>query len=111
MGSVLVGDKGLIDEAVDWWSGGSVLGPLAAGGIYALENNIDRMAEDHANAARLAEGLAAVSEFNINQDDVQTNMVFMECPSDQAEALQSHSCQRHSNQGGFTGPISDPSGC
>ena len=69
-------------------------GLLAAGGIYALENNIDRMAEDHANAARLAEGLAAVSELNINQDDVQTNMVFMECPSDQAEALQSHLSHR-----------------
>ena len=98
VGSVLVGDKGLIDEArrLRKMVGGGMrqAGLLAAGGIYALENNIDRMAEDHANAARLAEGLAAVSELNINQDDVQTNMVFMECPSDQAQALQSHLSHR-----------------
>ncbi|MGB0751205.1 MAG: low-specificity L-threonine aldolase [Gammaproteobacteria bacterium] len=98
VGSVLVGDKGLIDEArrLRKMVGGGMrqAGLLAAGGIYALENHIDRMAEDHANATRLADGLANVDELNINKDDVQTNMVFMECPTDQAQALQSHLSSR-----------------
>ena len=52
-------------------------GVLAAGGLYALEHHVDRLAEDHANAQRLAKGLAALG---IASDPVQTNMVFAAIP-------------------------------
>ncbi len=48
-------------------------GIIAAGGLYALEHHIDRLAEDHANAKRLAEGLLALG-FPI-EGEPQTNMV------------------------------------
>ena len=61
-------------------------GILAACGTYALEHNIERLAEDHANAELLAEGLAAIEGVSIRQ---QTNMVFLELPADNARELQS----------------------
>jgi threonine aldolase len=52
-------------------------GILAAAGIYALENNVDRLAEDHANATLLAEGIADVEQLEVEPKSVQTNMVFV----------------------------------
>jgi len=49
-------------------------GIVAAAGVYALEHNIDRLAEDHARARRLAEGLAAAG-LPVEPDDVETNFV------------------------------------
>jgi threonine aldolase len=49
-------------------------GIVAAAGVYALEHNIDRLAEDHARAKRLAEGLAAAG-LPVQPDDVETNFV------------------------------------
>jgi threonine aldolase len=49
------------------------VGILAAAGIYALENNVERMAEDNANARRLAAGVARFEAFAPN--DPQTNIV------------------------------------
>ena len=60
-------------------------GILAAGGSYALEHNVDRLAEDHANAKLLAEGLSAIPGLKI---DVRTNMVFVELPHNNAPELQ-----------------------
>ncbi|MCP4430645.1 MAG: low-specificity L-threonine aldolase [Gammaproteobacteria bacterium] len=60
-------------------------GILAACGLYALEHNIDRLAEDHANAAILAEGLARIKDLKVWQ---QTNMVFIELADDHAAELQ-----------------------
>jgi threonine aldolase len=51
-------------------------GVLAACGLYALEHNVERLAEDHANARRLAEGLASLPGFSIDLESVETNMVF-----------------------------------
>ena len=51
-------------------------GYLAAAGIYALENNIERLAEDHANARRLADGIAQVEGLEIDQPNVTTNIVY-----------------------------------
>ncbi|MCH8200029.1 MAG: hypothetical protein IIA54_08200 [Chloroflexi bacterium] len=48
---------------------------LAACGLYALENNVARLADDHSRAKRLAEGLAVIDGVEI---DVETNMVFMD---------------------------------
>jgi threonine aldolase len=51
------------------------VGVLAAAGVIALEQMVDRLAEDHANARRLAEGLAAMPGLSIDLDTVQTNIV------------------------------------
>ena len=79
MGSVLAGSADLIDEAHKWRKmlGGGMrqAGIVAAAGMYALEHHIDRLAIDHVNAARLAEGLAAIDGVKI--DSCATNMVFI----------------------------------
>lgn len=51
-------------------------GVIAAAGLYALEHNIHRLAEDHANAKLLAEGLAQIPGITIDAAAVQTNIVF-----------------------------------
>ena len=79
MGSVLAGPADLIHEAHKWRKmlGGGLrqAGIVAAAGLYALEHHIDRLADDHTNAARLAEGLAAINGVKI--DSCATNMVFI----------------------------------
>lgn len=50
-------------------------GILAAAGIYALEHNIQRLAEDHAHARMLADALADLGKINIKPDHVETNIV------------------------------------
>jgi threonine aldolase len=52
-------------------------GVLAAAGLYALENNIGRLKEDHAKAHHLAQKLSAVGGFNIDVESVQTNIVII----------------------------------
>ena len=90
-GTVLVGRRDVIDRArrVRKMLGGTMrqVGILAAAGIYALERNVDRLAEDHANAERLAKGLAALG---LKVDPVQTNMVFASVPKESAAALKAH---------------------
>jgi threonine aldolase len=61
-------------------------GVLAAAGLYALENNIERLAQDHRNAARLAEGLRALAL----APEHHTNMVFVSVPGERAAALAEH---------------------
>jgi threonine aldolase len=53
-------------------------GVLAAAGLYALQNNIDRMADDHARAAALAHRLAEVAPDSIDTTSVETNIVLFE---------------------------------
>ena len=80
-GSVLVGSAELVAKARRWRKvlGGGLRqsGMLAAAGLYALEHNVARLAEDHANALRLAEGLAQIPGITCDQGSVQTNMVFV----------------------------------
>jgi len=80
VGSVLCGRRELIARARRWRKvvGGGMrqAGILAAAGIYGLENNVERLAEDHANARALAEGLAAIAAIDTDPHTVQTNMVF-----------------------------------
>jgi threonine aldolase len=81
VGSLLCGSSELIKEARKWRKmlGGGMrqAGIIAAGGIYALENNINRLSEDHRNAKLLAEGLSEIDELKINVNRVQTNMAFI----------------------------------
>lgn len=95
VGSVLAGSADLIARAFRWRKmlGGALrqTGMVAAAGIYALDHNIDRLAEDHANAKRLAGGLAELDGVSILANN--TNMVFADFGS-KAEAMAS-AAQRH----------------
>jgi len=90
-GTVLVGRKDVIDRArrIRKMLGGTMrqVGILAAAGLYALEHNVDRLAEDHVNAERLAKGLIGLG---LKVDPVQTNMVFTTVPKESAAALKGH---------------------
>lgn len=56
-------------------------GVLAAAGIVALEQMVDRLAEDHANARKLAEAIAHIVGLSVNLTSVQTNMVYFDLDS------------------------------
>ena len=79
VGSVVCGTREFIARArrVRKMVGGGMrqVGVLAAAGIVALEQMIDRLAEDHANARRLADGVAALPKIRIDLARVQTNIV------------------------------------
>ena len=86
VGSVICGDKEFIYEARRNRKivGGGMrqAGIIAAAGIVALEQMVDRLAEDHANARRLAEGLAEIPGLAIDLDRVQTNIVIFDLVSE-----------------------------
>src|SRR5260221_251497 len=90
-GTVLVGRKDVIERArrIRKMLGGTMrqVGILAAAGLYALEHNVDRLAEDHDNAQALARGLAGLG---LEVDPVQTNMVFAAVPKESVAALREH---------------------
>jgi len=79
VGSLICGSKAFIDEARRTRKivGGGMrqAGIIAAAGIVALEQMVDRLAEDHANAKRLAEGLANIPGIIVDPASVQTNIV------------------------------------
>jgi threonine aldolase len=50
-------------------------GIIAAAGVYALRHNVERMADDHANAKLLAQGLSEIPGIQIHVDDIETNIV------------------------------------
>jgi len=79
VGSVLCGSADWIDRARRWrkMMGGGMrqAGVIAAGALYALDHMVDRLAEDHALAHRLAEGLAAIPGIAIDLAGVETNIV------------------------------------
>jgi len=84
VGSVVAGPKDFIEQARRWRKvfGGGMrqAGILAAAAIYALEHNVSRLAEDHENARILAHGLAEIDSLDIHPGEVDTNMVFFDCP-------------------------------
>jgi threonine aldolase len=98
VGSLLVGPKTVIDEARRWRKvlGGGMrqAGILAAAGILALTRHVERLAEDHANAKRLAEGLARIRILGIDPEKVQTNMIFFTMEKSRFAALQLYMKQR-----------------
>ena len=80
LGSVLCGGRAFVDKAIAVRQrlGGGMrqAGIIAAAGIVALETMIDRLADDHANARVLAEGLDAIDGLSVDMASVQTNMVY-----------------------------------
>ncbi|MDA3040676.1 MAG: low-specificity L-threonine aldolase [Actinomycetota bacterium] len=85
-GSLLVGSSAFIQEARRWRKmlGGGMrqTGILAAAGLLALEHHRHRLADDHANATRLAEGLARIAPLEVA--GCNTNMVFVKLNTDPA---------------------------
>ncbi len=92
VGSVLCGSRDFIEKARKYRKmlGGGMrqAGVLAAAGIYALQHNVDRLAEDHANARLLAEGLANIPGIAIDMDSVQTNIVVCDVAGTERTATQ-----------------------
>ncbi|BBK42193.1 threonine aldolase [Allostella vacuolata] len=82
VGAVLAGGRDFIEEA--WrlkhrWGGAMrQAGILAAAGLHALDHHVDRLADDHANARRLGEGLAQLPGVAVDLDSIATNMVYLD---------------------------------
>lgn len=80
-GAVVVGEKAFLAEARDvaMRMGGKLrmAGTLAAAGLYALRNNVERLAQDHENAHALADGLRAIPAVQIVNRPVETNIVLL----------------------------------
>ncbi len=94
VGSLLLGSRQLIGRAhrLRKMIGGGMrqAGVIAAAGAYALEHNIARLADDHANAALLARGLAEVSRGQLNVDAPQTNILWVEYAGEIGDAFAAH---------------------
>ncbi|HQY95419.1 MAG TPA: beta-eliminating lyase-related protein, partial [Phycicoccus sp.] len=96
VGSVLVGSREAMQEARVWrkryGAGMRQAGILAAGGLYAVEHHIERLAEDHGRAKRFAEAVAEVAPV-VDPSGVETNIVMVDTsgtgrsPGELTEAL------------------------
>jgi len=82
IGGVLAGSKDFINEAWRWKHrmGGAMRqsGIVAAAGVYALDNNVQRLAEDHANAKYLAELIGEIPNVSVYNPAVETNILFFD---------------------------------
>ena len=91
VGSALVGPRDVIDRALRYrrMYGGALrqAGVLCAAALYALEHNLERLPEDHANAQRLAHGLARVDGISCDPAAVETNIVNFTVASGDAQAM------------------------
>jgi threonine aldolase len=82
IGAVLAGSRSFIEEA--WHRkqrmGGAMrqAGIIAAAGVYALRHNVDRLVDDHANARRLAAGLAGLPGIDLDPSGIETNIVYFD---------------------------------
>ncbi len=96
VGSVLLGSADLIRSAKRWRKmlGGGMRqsGILAAAALYALDHHVERLADDHRRAARLADGLRGIDGIRIVAH--HTNMVFIEVDAARLRALDGHLQQR-----------------
>src|SRR5262245_4285201 len=111
VGGVLAGSRAFIEEAWRWKHrmGGALRqsGMLAAAGLYALDHNVDRLAEDHANARRLAELIGNIDGVRIMNPEVETNIVFIDPsatprkPRDIVAALLAHGVRMGTSYGGM----------
>ena len=105
VGAMLCGDKDSIASArrLRKQLGGGMrqAGILAACGLYALENNVERLTEDHARAARLADGIADLEELGVYHDP---NMVFIDPPARRYADLEQHLAKYQVRLGRFESP-------
>jgi threonine aldolase len=86
VGAALAGSRAFIDAAwrLKQQMGGAMrqAGIIAAGGVYALRHNVERLAEDHANARLLAEHLADLPGISLDPTTVETNIVLFDVTGD-----------------------------
>ena len=106
VGSVVSGDADVI-EAVRLWRkrlGGGMrqAGIVAAAGLHALENNVDRLAEDHANARVLADALGDLPGVTVHRPAIPTNMVVFDTSTPAAELIAAAA-----SEGVLVGALSD----
>jgi threonine aldolase len=84
VGACLAGSRETIEEAWRYKQmfGGAMrqAGIVAAGALWGLDHNVERLAEDHENARLLADGLAAIEGVTIEPGSVQTNIVVFDVP-------------------------------
>jgi threonine aldolase len=107
IGSIFCGSRESIDEAKRWRKrlGGGMrqVGVLAASGLVALDTMVDRLAEDHANARTLAEGLAELPGLTCDLTRVQTNLVYFDLHRMTAPAFVDE-CGKHGLMTDWIGP-------
>ena len=81
VGSAIVGSTALVDRARKWrkvYGGGMrQAGVIAAGALYALENNVERLKEDHDKARFFAKAVSTVPKLSIDMEAVQTNIILV----------------------------------
>jgi len=98
VGSVLAGSKAFIDEAHRWRkvTGGGMrqAGVLAAAGIIALTDGVERLHEDHLRATHLSNELDAIDGLSVRIGWTQTNMVWLDFDAAHGEKLAAH-CEKH----------------
>lgn len=89
-GSLIAGSRGDIERAVRYrrMAGGALrqIGLLAAAGRYALDHNIERLGDDHANARLIGERLAAAPRVRLDLATVQTNILVFDVTEDAPDA-------------------------
>ena len=82
VGGLLAGPKDFIAEAWRWKHrlGGALRqsGVLAAAGLYALDHNLEKLSEDHANARRLGEHIQSIPGLKLMTPNIETNIVFFD---------------------------------
>ncbi len=110
VGSVLCGSRDFIDKAhrIRKQLGGGMrqAGVLAAAGVVALEEMVDRLAEDHAHAKALAEGLSRIPGIGLDKGSPNTNMVYIALDPEMGTdaKLFSERLQEQGILAGITGP-------
>jgi len=89
-GSVLAGSRDVIRRCVRYrrMSGGAMrqVGILAAGGLHAIERNIDRLSDDHENTRRIAARMSKSPRILLDPETVQTNILVIGLPADAPDA-------------------------
>jgi threonine aldolase len=93
---VLLGPKAFIEQGKRWRKmlGGGMrqAGVIAAAGQYALEHNVERLAEDHQNAADLSRGLGEIEQLRVTAP--QTNIFYVKMPEAACAPLREHLASR-----------------
>jgi len=108
VGAVLAGSSDFIERSrrVKHLLGGAMrqAGIIAAAGIYALDHHVERLAEDHANARLLADGLATIPGVRLLHDPIETNIIFFDVAETglSAEAV-GHGLRKHGIRMGAEG--------
>ena len=106
-GSMFLGSAEAVDQARRWRKrlGGAMrqAGVIAATGLIALDTMVDRLADDHANARTLAEGLAELPGVRCDLSRVQTNLVFFDLENIRGADFEEE-CRKRGLLGGATGP-------